>query len=413
MSQFTKNYAKTTRLGVSKLSVREKQSLTDNATDKNVWRGRFPYNDIISLLDVNRPLNLAESTSQDLSFGELVNLVGMENLRDLKLGYGPSAGVASLRKAVATMCNVPAENVISTQGTALGLFLLAFEVCRAGDEAVLATPCFPLCRDTLLGTGVHLHEVKLSFEDNYKLDLNKIAACLTPKTKLVSIASPQNPSGVQTSPSTIKELLVLLERRCPDALLFIDETYREATYGDAAPLESYASLDPRIITGASVSKALGAPGLRVGWLTVADAELRKRLLVAKMNLVICGSVLDETLAAELLQRREIVLQPRRQMLASALKQVSKWCDEHQAQIEWVHPHAGALCCLRLRENKFDESAVARFWNLLPEHDLQLASGEWFGESKRAFRLGFGYLPPERLGPALSALSKALSAAGQR
>jgi DNA-binding transcriptional MocR family regulator len=47
---------------------------------------------------------------------------------------------------------------------------------------------------------------------------------------------------------------------------------------------------------------------------------------------------------------------------------------------------------------------------LPEHELQLGSGTWFGESRRVFRLGFGYLPPERLGLALSALSSVLDAA---
>jgi len=74
------------------------------------------------------------------------------------------------------------------------------------------------------------------------------------------------------------------------------------------------------------------------------------------------------------------------------------------------PGRGALCCLRLRTDAFDAAAVARFWALLPRHDLQLACGSWFGESERAFRLGFGYLPPDRLGPALSALSAALDAA---
>jgi hypothetical protein len=66
--------------------------------------------------------------------------------------------------------------------------------------------------------------------------------------------------------------------------------------------------------------------------------------------------------------------------------------------------------MRLRADAFDEAAVSRFWDMLPGHDLQLAAGTWFGESSRAFRLGFGYLPPARLAPALSALSSALDAA---
>jgi aspartate/methionine/tyrosine aminotransferase len=374
------------------------------------WRGRFPYNEIISLLDVNRPFNLAESTSQDLTVGELLDLAGLDRIRALKLGYGTSAGSKALREEIAQVCKVSPEQVITTQGTALGLFLLAFEACRAGDEAVLATPCFPPSRDSLLGAGVDVREVKLSFENAYRLDLDRIGAALTPKTKLVSIASPQNPSGVQASRADVEQLLALMQKRSPQSLLFIDETYREASYGDAPVAESLAALDPRIVTGASVSKALGAPGLRTGWLTVADADLRSRLVVAKMNTVISGSVLDETLATVLLQRREHVLAPRRNLLASALDKLTAWCAGERERVEWVRPDAGALCCLRLRTDAFDPPAVARFWTVLPQHDLQLACGTWFGESDRAFRLGFGYLPPERLGPALSALSASLDAA---
>ena len=374
------------------------------------WRGRFPYNEIISLLDVDRRFNLAESTSQDLTFGELLDLAGLDRLRGLKLGYGSSAGSIALREEIAQVCKISPEQVITTQGAALGLFLLAFEACRAGDEAVLATPCFPLSRDSLLGAGVDVREVKLSFDNAYRLDLDRMGAALTPKTRLVSIASPQNPSGVQASRADVEQLLASMQKRSPQALLFIDETYREASYADAPVAESLAALDPRIVTGASVSKALGAPGLRTGWLTVADDDLRRRLVVAKLNTVISGSVLDETLATVLLQHRDHVLAPRRKLLAGALDKLTAWCEAERERLEWVRPDAGALCCLRLRTNAFDAAAVARFWELLPRHDLQLACGTWFGESDRVFRLGFGYLPPERLGPALSALSAALDAA---
>ena len=378
--------------------------------ERKEWRGRFPYNEIITLLDVNRPFNLAESTSQDLTVGDVLDLAGLETLRGLKLGYGRSAGAVELREEIAKACKVPAEQVITTQGTALGLFLLAFEVCRPGDEAVLVTPCFPPSRDCLLGAGVDVREVKLTFESGYQLDLDGLAAALSPRTKLVNLASPQNPNGVRTSREVVEKVLVLLEARAPQALLFLDETYREAVYGNEAAPESFAGMHPRIVTGASVSKALGAPGLRTGWLTVADPELRDRLIIAKMNTVLSGSVLDEALAAALLRHRDKVLAPRRQSLAKAVEEVAVWCDAERERIEWIRPDGGALCSVRLRADKLDAAAVSRFWNLLPEHDLQLASGAWFGESDRVFRLGFGYLPPGRLGLALSALSTVLDAA---
>ncbi len=372
------------------------------------WRGRFPKNEIISLLDVNRPHNLAESTALDLRLGELLDIVGAADaLRALKLGYGPSAGLPALREAAGAMCGVPPEQVLTTQGAALGLFLLAFELCRPGDDVVLAMPCFPPSHDALIGAGVAVREVPLRFDDGYRLDPARVVDALTPATRLVSIASPQNPSGVRVPRETILAVLDAMTRRSPGALLFVDETYRDATYGDEPTPPSAAALDPRIITGASISKAHGAPGLRSGWLTVPDAALRERLTVAKMNIVISVSVLDETLAAALLARRDAVLAPRRRHLAQALDTLARWQAGEAMRLDWVRPQGGALCCLRLRADRFDAAAVVRFWAALPAHDLQLASGTRFGDDDRVFRLGFGYLPLERLAPALAALSRAM------
>ncbi len=312
------------------------------------WRGRFPRNEIISLLDVNRRYNLAESTAQDLTFSEVLELAGGEAaLGNLPMGYGSSAGLPRLRAVVAALTGVRPDEVVTTQGTALGLFLLAFELCRPGDEAVIATPCFPPARDTLLGAGVTLRECRLSFDRGYRLTAESIEPLLNDRTRLVSIASPQNPSGVRTPLAEIEAILDLMRRKAPGARLFVDETYRDATYGDEPPPPSAASLDAAIITGGSVSKAHGAPGLRVGWLTVRDADLRERLATAKMNVVVSGSPLDETLAAAVLENRETILGARRALLAAGVSTVAAWVEGQSGLVDWVRPDGGALCCLRL------------------------------------------------------------------
>ena len=126
-----------------------------NVEQSKMWQGRFPRNEIISLLDINRKFNLAESTAQDLTFGEIVELAGgISALGDLKMGYGSSAGSLTLRSAIANLTGVNPDQVITTNGAALGLFLLAFEHCRPGDEAVIVSPGFPSARDCLIGAGV-------------------------------------------------------------------------------------------------------------------------------------------------------------------------------------------------------------------------------------------------------------------
>jgi aspartate/methionine/tyrosine aminotransferase len=376
-----------------------------------VWTGRFPKNDIISLLDVNRPLNLAESTARDLTLGELLDLVGLDGLRDLRLGYGSSAGLLTLRQAIGASCEVPASNVLTTQGAAMGLFLLAFELCRPGDDVALATPCFPPSRDALVACGVAISDLRLTFDEGYGIDVDRLAAALTLRTRLVSVASPQNPSGVRIHHETLSDILEAMAERSPHAFLVVDETYRPAAYGTDPIPSSAAGLDPRIITIASISKAHGAPGLRTGWLTVSDDDLRERLAVAKMNTVISGSVLDEALASALLHNDEGVLGPRRMLLAQGLEQVGSWQALERERVDWVRPDAGALCCMRLTPTVFDDDAVGRFWAALPHHDLQLAPGSWFGEADRVFRVGFGYLGLDQLRNALRALSEVMDGLG--
>lgn len=62
--------------------------------------------------------------------------------------------------------------------------------------------------------------------------------------------------------------------------------------------------------------------------------------------------------------------------------------------------------MRLRADAFDSAAVHRFWEQLPENEIQLAPGTWFGEQQRVFRVGFSHLPLVGLKEALLALSKA-------
>jgi aspartate/methionine/tyrosine aminotransferase len=305
------------------------------------------------------------------------------------------------------MSGVDSKHVICTQGTALALYLLAVELCRPGDEAVIFTPCFPPSRDSLLGSGVTLREIPLTFENGYKVQLQEFEDRLSSKTKLVSLATPQNPSGVTTEQKTVLQMLEIMASKAPDAYLFIDETYSNATYGHVQPAPSFAGLHPRIITGSSVSKAYGAPGLRVGWMTTPDRQLRLRLLTAKMNIVISGSPLNETLAALILRNRKAVLSVRSEMLTEALKLVEDWQARNASRVSWVRPDGGALCCFRLEPEVFDEEQVAAFWRKLPDLGLQLASGDWFGETNRVFRLGFGYLPIETLKEALQALESVL------
>src|SRR5690606_4337081 len=104
-------------------------------------------------------------------------------------------------------------------------------------------------------------------------------------------------TGVIFDEALILELLDLA-KTC-GAKLMVDETYRDLLFNRAAPPYA-AALDPTIISVASLSKAFGVPGIRVGWIVCTDAVLMERFLTAKEQVIICGSVLDEAVALQVL-----------------------------------------------------------------------------------------------------------------
>jgi hypothetical protein len=237
---------------------------------------------------------------------------------------------------------------------------------------------------------------------------------LSQQTRLVSLASPQNPSGVAIRAHTLREILALMARKCPQAYLLIDETYRDAAYGDDEIASSAVNLGPRVISTASLSKCHGAAGLRLGWAITPDTQLREQLVRGKFNTIISCSQVDEALAIRVLQQRERILDNRRRHLVEGLRRTELWAQQNSTHVDWVRPDAGALCCVRLKESGFDTARVERFYSALEDAGVRVANGEWFGEESRVFRLGFGLLPMHELEAALELLSRVLgqTASGQ-
>jgi len=363
----------------------------------------FAPSAMTALIDIPVRYDLAESTSPPLNFGELADPAA---LADLSLGYGTSRGDAELRELIGVDAGVDPEQVLVTVGAIEAMFLLAQVLCTPGDRVLLATPCFPPARAVPEGLGARLDVVPLAFDDGYRLPLDRISDALTPQTRLVSLASPQNPSGVRFSEEELRALLATVRERAPNAVVLVDETYRESSYGDTPVPRSVATMSPQLVTCSSLSKAHGAPGLRLGWLTTTDAELYERLRTAKFVTTIACSTVDEFLAAQVLRRRTQILAPRARRLRYALDELLRWVKEQPVEI--VVPDGGALCCLRLPADRFSEDAVATFYARLAERDARVARGSWFGEHDRVFRLGFGHLAADDFTAALDRLADAVS-----
>jgi DNA-binding transcriptional MocR family regulator len=209
------------------------------------------------------------------------------------------------------------------------------------------------------------------------------------------------------------EILAAMMQVCPEAYLLVDETYREAAYGDDKVATSAVALGPRVVSVASLSKCHGAPGLRLGWAITREGALREQLVLGKFNTAISCSPIDEALAIRVLEAGDRILAERRRRLHQGLTQTAAWVAENGALIEWIRPDAGALCCVRLKPHAFDDAAVTRFYGALAAHDVRVANGIWFGDEERVFRLGFGLLEAADLQAGLGVLTDVLDQALQR
>ena len=369
---------------------------------------KFPPNEIISLLDVHLRFNLAESTAADLAFGQIADDSFLTTLKELKLGYGTSRGHQGLRNEIAHQRGISADQVLVTNGAMGSIFLVAFCLCEPGDEIVTVTPNFPLTLGIVSAIGATQKLIPLLFDESYALDLERLSAVLSEHTKLVVLVTPHNPSGTAISRKTIEAAVKLVTQKSPQAYVLVDEDFREAAYGDNPVAPSLAGFSERVLTTASLSKCHGAPGIRVGWLTCQDDGLLAQLALAKMHMVISCSGVDEAIGLRVLQRGQDILEERKVLLAQGVRAVETWVQHHAEYVEWVCPQAGALCCIRLKRARFNDRAVDRFYDQALKLQIQIASGIWFGEEKRVFRLGFGFLPMPVLEQALLATARALS-----
>ena len=368
---------------------------------------RFQPNDIMSLTEETPEFDLAESVGPDLMLDDLADLSSTDFATAVSLGYGTTQGNKALRQAIAHANGVDAEDVVITVGGMHALFLTAFCTCEPGDEVITTSPLFPNTRATLESVRTRLRTIRLTFDAAYKLTPEDVISEMTPKTRLISLASPQNPSGVAIPTETLDQIARQMTQVSPDAYLVVDETYREAVYGENAAAISAASLNPRIISIASLSKCHGAPGLRIGWAITKDPVLREQLILGKFNTVISNSTADEALALRVFQKIDTIFAERRQRLHDGFNRTQAWVDKNGSFVEWNAPDAGALCCIRLRPDVFDSGAATRFYRQLANNGVRVAPGSWFGEDNRVFRLGFGLLPMAELDIGLSRMTDAL------
>jgi aspartate/methionine/tyrosine aminotransferase len=164
-------------------------------------------------------------------------------------------------------------------------------------------------------------------------------------------------------------------------------------------------LGAHVISVASLSKAYGAPGLRIGWLINTDPSLQERFLAAKEQINICGSVIDEWVAERILERKAELLGPTLREMRRRHALIRDWLNT-EALLEYVPPQGGVVFFPRMRAEPAGGTA-AFYRRLLETHGAYVGPGHWFEMPDTYFRLGYGWPSAAELEAGLDAISKAL------
>jgi aspartate/methionine/tyrosine aminotransferase len=343
--------------------------------------------------------NLAESSVRDLPFNEL-----HVDLSHLVLAYTEHRGSTALRSLILeNSTDFHIDDVLVTTGAAMALFVTATTLLDKNDHIVVIRPNYATNLETPRAIGCEITIVDLDFDQNFDLFTEGVLHALKPNTKVISLTNPHNPTGKLYSQETIKKIIAIAETH--GCYVIVDETYRDLNF--QTPLLPYmAALSEKVISVSSLSKAFGAPGIRIGWLICRDKQLMHKLLAAKEQMILGNAVIDEAIAEHLLAQKASFLQPIHAHIRDNFGYMKQWMSE-QSFLEWVEPTAGVVCFPRLKAGlQFD--SFSDFQNTLyRDYQTVVGYGHWFEQSERYFRIGFGYPTKDDLVEGLRRLTLSL------
>lgn len=303
----------------------------------------------------------------------------------LTLGYTEAPGHPLLRAEIASLYeSIQPDEVLVFSGAEEGIFVLANVLLGPGDHAVVVWPAYQSLHEVAraVGADVTLHELRE--DEGWAIDLDRLRQELTPRTRLLVVNAPHNPTGALPDAATYRAIVDLAAEA--GATLLSDEVYRFLELDPADRLPAGADAGPHAVSLGVMSKSFALAGLRIGWLATHDTALLDRAARFKDYTTICNAAPSELLALIALRARDEVLGRSRGIVESNLALVDAFFERQAGRFAWVRPRGGSIGFPRL----LADVSIDRFADELIEAEgVLLAPGSVFGHPGNHFRLGFG------------------------
>jgi aspartate/methionine/tyrosine aminotransferase len=304
-------------------------------------------------------------------------------------------GYPPLREAIARRYGVTPAQVATAVGCSGANFLALSALLEPGDEVVGESPYYDPIQAAarMAGATVRMFERRLA--DGFDVDPDVIEAAMTPKTRVVAITNPHNPSGVLASPARLAALARLAERR--GVRVLVDEVYLDAA--NEPGTRSAVHLSPLFVSTNSLTKSYGLASLRCGWVLAAP-ETAARIRRVRDAVDVWSPMPADRLSILAFRHLPVLAERARRIVEANRAAVVRFLAG-RTDLASVPPKA-TIAFPRLETAASADAFAER---LFAETGTAVAPGRFFG-APRHFRIAFGG-DPSTVAEGLSAIARTL------
>ena len=219
----------------------------------------------------------------------------IEAIENNQTHYTSAAGLVTLRRRIARKLReengieLDENSIIVTPGAKLALFQALLAFLEEGDECLVPTPAYPSYQAIIRLTGAEFVPVPLRFEDGFQLSREMLETKVSPRTKMLIVCSPCNPTGHVLSQREIQDIAAFAEAH-ENILIISDEIYEKLIYDGRQhfSLGAIPAIRERVITLNGLSKSAAMTGWRIGY-SAANPVLTKAMMKLQTNTVNCAT----------------------------------------------------------------------------------------------------------------------------
>ena len=358
---------------------------------------RFDMERMQSVWEHKVRYDLSESGVEALTLEEITR--DPKEVMRTRLGYAEGVGREATRTLIAGLHpGHEADDVMVTTGTSEANFVALASLISAGDDVVVVMPNYMQVHGIATALGARVREVWLREERGWTIDLDALAAAVSPRTRVICVCQPNNPTGQVLAQADVQAIVRIADRH--GAWILADEVYRGAERS-AEESPTFSGRGERVIVTGGLSKVYGLPGLRIGWV-VAPRERIEAALEIKDYTTIAPATLSESLAEIALERRKQLLERARFLINERWPMLEDWAGGHSRELHWTAPAAGAICFFSYQ---FPIDSMPFVDRLIREYGTMIVPGIHF-RAERHLRIGFG-MPARILHSGLAAIDRLL------